>query len=104
MSEVVNPVVGSTPTIELTIKDEDGNLVDLTTATATIILKAPNTAAVSKTGSFNSPSTDGVVKYTCTTSDLDIPGDWQVQVHAVFEDGLEYYSNIESFTVDPQLE
>jgi hypothetical protein len=104
MSDVVNPVVGSTPTIEITLRDEAGNLVDLTEATVTIILKSPAAAAVPFAGTLSTTPSDGVVKYICTTADLNVPGIWHVQAHAVFTDLLEYYSNIETFTVDPKLE
>lgn len=104
MSNVANPVVGSTISIELTVRDENNALVDLTNATVSVILKSPVAAAVVKTGTKNTPATDGVIKYVCATTDLNVPGDWQVQAKAVFAGPLEYYTNIETFTVDPKLE
>jgi len=104
--EIVNPVVGSTPLIELTLQDEDGNLVDLTDSlTNKIILKSPNGEVKEFDAETNENATDGILKYRCTTLDLDIPGKWQAVARTEFEDGLVYESNPPvEFTVDPNLE
>jgi len=103
MSTTVNPQVGSTPTIELIAKDQDGNLVDLSTASVEMYLMSPQNTVTPKTASKNDPATDGVIKYTCLTADLDVPGAWLAQGKAIFDDGSLYYTEVEEFTVEANL-
>lgn len=68
--------------IEITVKDQNGNIVDLTNfISGKIHLKTPllNVKEFTATRS-NPPGTDGLIQYTTTsTADLDEDGLWEVQ-------------------------
>lgn len=71
--------VGDCPTFRDIIKDQDGVIVDISSATIEMIFRKPDNTAVKKTASLTGDGTDGEMEYTCTTSDLDGPGQWQRQ-------------------------
>jgi len=65
----------------LTIKDQDGKIVDVSSAsTQQIKFKKPADAVVvTQTSSFFTDGTDGIIQYTTLINDLDQAGVWEIQ-------------------------
>ena len=78
---MANLQVGNvTSTIRRTIKDEDGTVVDISTASAKVFyLKSPKGKLLTKTASFTTSGTDGQMQCTTSAGDLDTPGQWTLQ-------------------------
>lgn len=90
--------------ITLTVKDEDGNTVDLNNATTTEIrLKPPQGYPITKSASVVSPATSGQVRYVTETGVLGVPGKWKAQAFVVLAGGNEYYSTTIEFQVGANL-
>jgi len=90
--------------ITLTVQDEAGVAVNLTTATTTeIILKPPQGFALTKTASVVSPATDGKIRYVTESGVINPPGKWKAQAHVVLSGGSEYWSTIFEFQVGANL-
>jgi len=71
--------VGDCPTWRDVIKDQDGVIVDISTATIKMVFRKPSGAAVLKTAVLTGDGTDGEMEYTALTTDLDQAGQWQRQ-------------------------
>ena len=71
-------------TIQITIQ-EDGVALDVSgyTTTKQIIFKAPSGKIVTKTATFATDGTDGVVECTLADGDIDEEGEWKVQASIV---------------------
>lgn len=71
------------PALLATIKDANGDAVDLTNATAVKFwLKNAQTGEVKINGAdatFQNPRTAGQVKYEWDADDLDTPGEWEAE-------------------------
>lgn len=94
---------GHTHTI--TIQDEDGTVVDLSSAaTRSILFRDPSGNVATKTGALVSDGTDGKIEYTVTDGDVvdDEAGGWRRQAQVVFSDG-SYYTTDEEYTVHQAL-
>jgi len=66
--------------IIVSVVDQDGDPVDLHTATSLIIrLGAPDGTAVDKTAIFVSDGSDGQIVYTTVAEDLDQAGEYEIQ-------------------------
>jgi hypothetical protein len=91
-------------TITLTVQDEAGTAVNLTSATTTeIILKAPQGFAITKTASVVSPASDGKIRYVTEAGVFSPPGKWRAQAHVILSGGSEYWSTIFEFQVGANL-
>lgn len=93
--------VGDVGTVfKLTVKDEDGTIVDLSTAsTLQIKFKKPYaSSAITKTATLDTDGTDGVMKYVAIAGDLDTVGTWSIQGH-VNIGSLSLSTNISTFEV-----
>lgn len=89
--------------IELTIKDENDSAVDISGAsTKQYIFRKPGGSALVKTADFVTDGTDGKLKYTTASGDLNTAGDWQVQAFVDFG-ATEWRSDIKNFMVHPNL-
>ena len=76
--------------------------MDISTATVKqFILKKPSGSVVTKTASFDTDGTDGVLKYETVADDLDEDGTWQLQVRLVMTG--TWKSSITTFTVKENL-
>ena len=85
---------------KLTIKDQDGAVVNLAAATEKkIILKPPQSAVVIKDASFDTDGEDGVIKYVTIDSDIAKAGTWQIQARIILPNIGRRYSQIQSFNV-----
>lgn len=85
--------------MELTVKDESGDAVDLSSAsTYTITFRKPDGSTATKDLSFGTDGSDGVVTYTFIDGDLDQAGLWTYQVSILLPSG-EFHSRPQSFRV-----
>lgn len=78
--------------------------VDLTgVTTIEIIFKKPLKGKLTKTGVVvNPPGTDGLINYTTIEGDLDVVGNWEIQVRVVFPTSTRS-SDIDTFAVHPNI-
>jgi len=96
--------VGDIGTVfELTIKDQDDQVVPINQATVKeITLKKPSGTKVTKTAVFSTDGTDGKMRYTSVADDLDVAGDWSYQGYVELPDG-KWKTDIHSFRVHSNL-
>jgi hypothetical protein len=75
------------------------------TTTITLILKKPDDTIVTlipAPGGIDYAT--GVITYASVSGDFTLPGQYRIQVHAVFADGDDLTSNIGTFTVYEKIE
>lgn len=83
----------------LTVKDQNGDIVDVSTATSMVInFKSPAGVVTQKTLINYTDGTDGVVAYTLESGLLDVNGIWTYQTTIILPSGT-WHSNIVEFTV-----
>lgn len=93
--------------IRLTIVDQDGSALNVSTSTEKeILLQGPeDTAATAKTAVFYTDGSDGIIQYTTTSADdLDHEGQWQAQAYCLLSGGSVWRSSIYKFPVEANLE
>lgn len=89
--------------IRYTIKDQDGVVVDISTATTKqIILRSPAGKKLTKTATFTTSGTDGKIQYSTQAGDIDTPGVWSRQAKIVLPGGT-FYTDILTFPVEVNL-
>jgi hypothetical protein len=91
-------------THEITIKDQEDAVVDLSAASSmTVLYLKPGSAGTfTKTGTYVTDGTDGKLKTTFLSADLDVKGSYKWQVTLVFPQGtwrtdlhtLEVHANL----------
>ncbi len=88
----------------LTVRDEEGAIVDLSTATLMrLLFRPPKGAARSKPAELVTDGTDGQMRYvTQSPSDLDKAGLWEVQAY-VEVPGWRGHSGTYAFDVKRNL-
>jgi len=86
-----------------TIKDS-GTAVDISSASSVkqIKFKKPDCTVVTKSATFYTDGTDGIISYVTVDGDLDIAGLWQAQAYVELTSG-KYHSDIISFRVYDNL-
>ena len=85
-------------TFGVTIKEND-SIVDISSAsTKEFHYKKPSGEILSKPVDFVTDGTDGKLKYTTITNDLDENGEWSLQVYLVLSSGT-WSSDIINFMV-----
>lgn len=105
MSLLTNVHVGDVGTLlVVTVQDENGAVVDISTAsTKQILLKKPDkTTLLTKAASFATDGKDGVLNYTTIAGDVDQAGDWQIQAKVILPTGT-WFSTVSTFQVDADL-
>lgn len=80
--------------ISLTCRDNNYVLMDLTSATASIIVKRPDGDEVEWTGII----VGSVVSYTTIAGDLDVPGNYLFQAK-IIKAGATFFSETQKFVV-----
>tara|TARA_R110000796_G_scaffold140793_2_gene256990 strand:- start:5659 stop:5967 length:309 start_codon:yes stop_codon:yes gene_type:complete len=88
-------------TFQLTFKD-DGSVVNISSATITIMLQGPDDVTLSKTGVLVNTGADGKAKYVTVSGDLSSPGTWKLQGKLVIG-ATTYSSDIHTFMVYKNL-
>ena len=84
--EVHNGDIGTV--FEFTITDQDGVVVDISSATTKqIFIKSPYGRTQTKTASFTNSGSDGKIKYTTVSGDINAIGDWILQAYVVTSAG-----------------
>ncbi len=86
--------------IKITIKDQDGIPVNISTASslALSIIK-PNGVILSKSGEFVTNGTDGQLQYIIVNGDIDVSGIWEISANLVMLGGT-YSSDRYEFRVE----
>jgi hypothetical protein len=69
--------VGTTPTFRDRIKDQDGAIVDIGSATIEMVFRLPDGTAAKQTASLTGDGSDGEMEYKGDTDFLSISGEWQ---------------------------
>lgn len=88
---------------QVTIKDENEDIVDISSATVkNLIFQKPDGSTITKSASFVTDGTDGLIKYTTVSGDIDSYGNWKLQAFIDLGD-TELYSDITKFTVYKNL-
>lgn len=87
--------------IDVTIKDYDGNVVDLTDFTPTVrIVSVDETISGIGEGTASVPSpSSGVVRYTWAAADFANAGMYRLQVWVVHSSGRKYASDVFEYFV-----
>lgn len=88
---------------KVTIKNQTGTVVDLSgMSTKQILLKKPSGDILTKTASFFTDGSDGIIVYTTVDGDINEHGEWFLQ--AYYSDGTSArYTDITLFTVHRNL-
>lgn len=88
----------------LTIKDEDGSPVDLSSATIKqILFKSPKTKTLlTKAATFVTSGSDGKIQYETIDGDLDESGLWKIQGY-IESPSWTGHTSKEDFVVYPNL-
>jgi hypothetical protein len=80
-------------TLYFTVKDQDGDIVDLTTASeATVTFKLNDNTIITKTCSFEDRDA-GLLKYVVESSILTEPGELQAEVMVKWDAANVFYSD-----------
>jgi hypothetical protein len=86
--------------IELVVHDSDDAVVDISGAsTKQIKITNPSGTTSTKDGSFSTDGTDGKLRYTTVSGDLNQEGLWKARAYLVFAGGWAGHSSIASFLV-----
>jgi hypothetical protein len=89
---------------KVTVKDQDSVVVDLTSATTkNLVFRKPDGTNLTKSGSFFTTGSDGVLTYTTIAADLALAGNWSVQAVVAFPGGGTWSSSMEEFVVHGNL-
>ena len=89
--------------VVLTVRDHNGQLLDLSEASAlTMTFKPPTGASVTQDAELGEQL--GEITYTSTDEEeFELPGAWRVQGAAAFPDGAFSKTSITKFTVKANL-
>lgn len=83
----------------VTIKNQDDEIVDISAAIITeMLFRKPDGTVMTKTAEFISDGTDGRLRYTTVSGDLDQHGSWELQAFVDFG-STEWYSDIYKFKI-----
>lgn len=84
------------PKIRCTLKDGDGVVVDLTTASSVKFMmrkRYGTTAKIDAAASIIAPATSGIVEYAWSGTDTDTTGLYQAEWEVLFPGGRETFPN-----------
>jgi len=77
---------GDTPTLVFTLRDEDGNPVDLTNCTVYFAVEKDETVIINKTCAIINPAA-GQLKVTLTSTETDFTGEALAELEGRYTDG-----------------
>lgn len=93
--------------LTVTITDDAGDPVDISGAEPgdiSFIFLKPDNTKLTKTATFSTDGTDGVVRYTTVDGDLDVAGLWHIQGFVNISDGdVVFHSDVDAFEVAANL-
>lgn len=81
-----NPMAGSDYTVNMTAKDEDGELIDLTGATVTVEYKTPNNQLTEGVAPTNVDIPTSVITYKIQDT-IAVQGSWEVGAKVITASG-----------------
>ena len=88
--------------IEVTVKDENDVIINLSTATVKqFIFDKPDGVNVTKTAIFSTDGVDGKLRYVTIADDM-VEGDWNLQVYIENPSG-KWHSDVKTFSVRENL-
>ena len=90
---------------EAEIRDNTDAVVDISTSLNFIknfLFCKPDTTVIIRTGIFTTNGTDGLLRYTTVTGDLDAVGIWNYQIDIEISGG-HWHSDVTTFNVEPNL-
>lgn len=91
MSRIHDGDVGTVFTV--TMKDEDGVVVDISSfTTRQLLYRKPDGTVDTQTAAFVTDGTDGKITYTTAAGDIDLPGNWRIQPKLTKAGGVLYGS------------
>ncbi len=96
--------VGDIGTIfEVPITDQVVAVVDISNATTKVVkFHKPNGVVLVKTATLVNTGTDGKMKYTAVSGDLDLAGEWTIQGRVVIPSG-DWHTTLFNFSVQAPL-
>lgn len=97
--------VGDVGTVfEMTVYDDGNTIVDLSANISIELhfLKPGSTTKIEKTATLSTDGTDGKIKYTTITDDLDTAGTWKIQGKVETAAGI-WHTDISTFVVVKNL-
>lgn len=96
---------GDFGTILQTTVEEDNASVDISGASEVLFSAHPPGGTVkSFTAAFTNTGTDGKVRYTLVSGDIDVPGTWRIQVKVTFSASKILRSIPDTIIVGPRLD
>lgn len=88
--------------LEITLYD-NGSVVDISSATTKqFLFRKPDEVVLTKTAVFTTNGTDGKLRYTTQSGDIDTEGYWEFQAYIVTPSG-SWSSEVVSFAVLPNI-
>lgn len=89
--------------INLTVHDQDGTIVNISSSSLTVIsFRKPNGATTSRVASFTTNGSDGQMRYITVNGDLDQEGLWEIQAVITMPTG-KWYSEVKKVVIGPQI-
>ena len=86
--------------LELTIKDENDAIVNISAATVKQIkLRTPTNVYSTKTASFTTDGTDGKIRYTTVAGDLSVAGEWEIRGYIEQGASTKFHTSKQTFEV-----
>ncbi len=90
--------------LEFTVKDADGNAVDLTNATVKFKMRKYGATTLKVNGTCTiTDATNGKCKYTVQDGDLDTVGTYQAELEITYSDGKIITATLEDIKVISDL-
>lgn len=83
---------------QFTVKDQNGDIVDVSGFTNNIIFKKPDNTILNVPASFITNGIDGGIHYKTLNGDLNLAGMWRVQI-SITNATVTYDSDINTFKV-----
>ena len=104
MSDPVSLHVNDYGTVfNLTIQDQDGDTVNISTSSGNILtFYMPDQTTFNRTPTIPNGGTDGLLRYTLQSGDITIPGIYSLQANIVSSSGV-WYSNCQEFRVERNI-
>ncbi len=98
--------VGDIGTSFTGIIQDGSSVVDISSATTKeLIFENPAGDSITKDATLVGDGTDGQMEYVTVGDDdiIDVKGEWKIQGHVVFSASQEWHTDVQSFTVHPNI-